>query len=88
MAHELPPLPYAYDALESTIDKQTMTLHHDMHHGAYVKNLNAAIEKHPNLAGKSAEDLIRDLNAIPEDIRPLSATMAEATSTTPCSGRS
>ena len=69
MAHELPPLPYAYDALESTIDKQTMTLHHDMHHGAYVKNLNAAIEKHPELAGKSAEDLIRDLNAIPEDIR-------------------
>ena len=69
MAHELPPLPYAYDALDSTIDKQTMTLHHDMHHGAYVKNLNAAIEKHPNLAGKTAEDLIRDLNAIPEDIR-------------------
>ena len=69
MAHELPPLPYAYDALEPTIDKQTMTLHHDMHHGAYVKNLNAAIEKHPNLAGKSADDLIRDLNAIPEDIR-------------------
>ena len=69
MAHELPPLPYAYDALEPIIDKQTMTLHHDMHHGAYVKNLNAAIEKHPELAGKSAEDLIRDLNAIPEDIR-------------------
>src|SRR6266567_1027105 len=69
MAHELPALPYAYDALEPIIDKQTMTLHHDMHHGAYVKNLNAAIEKHPNLAGKSAEDLIRDLNAVPEDIR-------------------
>jgi Fe-Mn family superoxide dismutase len=69
MAHELPALPYAYDALEPIIDKQTMTLHHDMHHGAYVKNLNAAIEKHPNLAGKTAEDLIRDLNAIPEDIR-------------------
>ena len=69
MAHELPPLPYAYDALESTIDKQTMTLHHDMHHGAYVKNLNTALEKHPNLAGKTADDLIRDLNAIPEDIR-------------------
>ncbi len=69
MAHELPALPYAYDALEPIIDKQTMTLHHDMHHGAYVKNLNAAIEKHPQLAGKSAEDLIRDLNAVPEDIR-------------------
>jgi Fe-Mn family superoxide dismutase len=47
-----------------------MTLHHDMHHGAYVKNLNAALEKHPELASKSAEDLIRDLSAIPEDIRP------------------
>jgi len=69
MAHELPPLPYGYDALEPTIDKQTMTLHHDMHHGAYVKNLNAAIEKHPDLASKSAEDLLRNLNAVPEDIR-------------------
>jgi superoxide dismutase len=49
MAHELPPLPYAYDALEPTIDKQTMTLHHDMHHAAYVKNLNAALEKHQAL---------------------------------------
>jgi Fe-Mn family superoxide dismutase len=69
MAHELPPLPYAYDALEPFIDKQTMTLHHDMHHAAYVKNLNAALEKYPNLAAKSAEDLIRGLNAVPEDIR-------------------
>src|ERR1700736_5145223 len=69
MAHEVPALPYAYDALEPIIDKQTMTLHHDMHHGAYVKNLNAAIEKHPELAGKRGEDLIRDLNAVPEDIR-------------------
>jgi Fe-Mn family superoxide dismutase len=69
MAFELPPLPYDYAALEPTIDKQTMTLHHDMHHGAYVKNLNAAIEKHPELGKKSAEELIRDLNAIPEDIR-------------------
>ncbi len=69
MAHELPALPYGYDALEPTIDKQTMTIHHDLHHGAYVKNLNAALEKHPQLAGKSAEDLVRDLNAVPEDIR-------------------
>jgi Fe-Mn family superoxide dismutase len=69
MTHELPPLPYAYEALEPTIDKQTMTLHHDMHHGAYVKNLNAALEKHSALAGKSAEDLLRNLDAIPEDIR-------------------
>jgi superoxide dismutase, Fe-Mn family len=69
MAYELPPLPYDYAALEPVIDKQTMTIHHDLHHGAYVKNLNAAIEKHPELGKKTAEDLIRDLNALPEDIR-------------------
>ena len=55
MAFELPPLPYDYSALEPTIDAATMKLHHDMHHGAYVKNLNAAIEKHPELASKRAE---------------------------------
>src|SRR6266496_4331490 len=69
MAHELPPLSYDYAALEPVIDTATMKLHHDMHHAAYVKNLNAALEKHPNLQSKSAEDLIRDLNAVPEDIR-------------------
>jgi Fe-Mn family superoxide dismutase len=69
MAFEVPPLPYPYDALEPSIDKETMTLHHDKHHGAYVANLNAAIEKHPELAKKTAEELIRDLNAVPEDIR-------------------
>ena len=69
MAHEVPPLPYDYAALEPIIDAQTMKLHHDMHHGAYVKNLNAALEKHPNLQSKSAEDLIHDLNSVPEDIR-------------------
>ena len=69
MAHELPKLPYAYDALEPHIDKETMTLHHDKHHQAYVTNLNAAIEKHPELASKSAEELIRDLYGVPEDIR-------------------
>src|SRR5438445_12214221 len=69
MAFELPPLPYDYSALEPIIDAQTMKLHHDMHHGAYVKNLNAALEKHPNLSSKSAEDLIRDLTSVPEDIR-------------------
>ncbi|MBC5806804.1 MAG: superoxide dismutase [Candidatus Eremiobacteraeota bacterium] len=69
MAHELPPLQYAYDSLEPFIDTTTMTLHHDKHHATYVSNLNAAIEKHPELGGKSAEDLIRDLNAVPEDIR-------------------
>ncbi len=69
MAHELPPLPYDYAALEPVIDAQTMKLHHDMHHAAYVKNLNAALEKHPELAGKSAEDLVRELSTVPEDIR-------------------
>ena len=69
MAHELPPLPYDYAALEPVIDTQTMKTHHDLHHGAYVKNLNAALEKHPELAGKSAEDLIRNLSTVPEDIR-------------------
>src|ERR1700689_5433571 len=69
MAHELPPLPYDYTALEPTIDEKTMHLHHDMHHAAYVKNLNAALDKHPELHKKTAEELIRDLNAIPEDIR-------------------
>ncbi len=69
MAHELPALPYDYSALEPTIDAQTMKLHHDMHHGAYVKNLNAALEKHPNLQSKKVEELLRDLNAVPEDIR-------------------
>ena len=69
MAHELPPLPYDYAALEPVIDAQTMKIHHDLHHGAYVKNLNAALEKHPELAGKSAEDLVRNLSTVPEDIR-------------------
>ena len=69
MAFELPKLPYAVDALEPYIDAQTMSIHHDKHHQAYVTNLNAAIEKHPELASKSLEDLLSDLNAIPEDIR-------------------
>lgn len=67
--HELPPLPYAYDALEPFIDEQTMHLHHDKHHQAYVNNLNAALEGHPDLQAKSLEDLMKDLAAIPEDIR-------------------
>jgi len=69
MAFEVPALPYAYDALEPHIDEATMHLHHDKHHQAYVTNLNAAIEKHPELSSKSPEDLIKDLSAIPEDIR-------------------
>jgi len=69
MPHEVPALPYDYNALEAAIDEQTMRLHHDKHHATYVTNLNAALEKHPELGDKSAEDLIRDLNSIPEDIR-------------------
>jgi len=69
MAHEVPSLPYDAGALEPHIDAQTMQIHHGKHHAAYVNNLNAAIEKHPKLQGKSAEDLIRDLNSVPDDIR-------------------
>ncbi len=69
MAYELAPLPYAFDALEPHIDAQTMQIHHGKHHAAYVNNLNAAVGKHPELASKSAEDLLKDLSAVPEDIR-------------------
>ncbi|HEY3476100.1 MAG TPA: superoxide dismutase [Anaerolineales bacterium] len=69
MAFELPKLPYAEDALEPYIDAQTMNIHHTKHHQAYINNLNAALEKHPELANKSLEDLLSDLNALPEDIR-------------------
>jgi superoxide dismutase, Fe-Mn family len=69
MAFELPKLPYAVDALEPYIDAQTMTIHHDKHHQTYVNNLNAALEKHPELAKKSLEALLKDLNAVPEDVR-------------------
>jgi len=71
VAYELAPLPYAYNALEPHIDEATMKLHHDKHHQAYVTNLNGAIDKHPELASKSPEDLIRHLTAIPEDIRKI-----------------
>ena len=66
---ELPELPYAYDALEPTIDKETMNIHHTKHHNTYVTNLNAALEGHADLQNKSIEDLISDLDAVPEDIR-------------------
>jgi Fe-Mn family superoxide dismutase len=69
MAHSVPPLPYDYNALEPHIDEQTMRIHHDKHHGAYVTNLNAALEKHPELQNKSIEDLIKGINTVPEDIR-------------------
>jgi len=69
MPHSLPPLPYDYTALEPHIDEQTMRIHHDKHHAAYVNNLNAALEKHPELQGKSVEDLMKGINTVPEDIR-------------------
>jgi Fe-Mn family superoxide dismutase len=69
MAHEVPPLPYDYNALEPHIDEQTMRIHHDKHHGAYVNNLNAALEKHPQLQQKSVDDLLRGINSVPEEIR-------------------
>ncbi len=69
MAYELPPLPYAYNALEPHIDETTMRIHHDKHHGAYVTNLNAAVEKHADLQAKSPEDLLRSINSVPEAIR-------------------
>jgi len=79
--HTLPELPYSYDALDPYIDEETMKLHHDKHHAAYVKNLNDAIatavggvpsqggKKYPELASKTAEELLLDLNSIPEDVR-------------------
>ncbi|KYC69786.1 superoxide dismutase SodA [Heyndrickxia coagulans] len=69
MTYTLPQLPYAYDALEPYIDKKTMNIHHTKHHNTYVTNLNKALEGHDDLASKSVEDLISDLNAVPEEIR-------------------
>ena len=69
MAHTLPPLPYPPTALEPHIDAQTMEIHHGKHHNAYVTNLNAALEKAPELADKSLDDLLRNLNSVPEAVR-------------------
>ena len=69
MAYELPPLPYAKNALEPHIDAQTMEIHHDKHHAAYVTNVNKAIAGKADLENKSVEDLIKNLSAVPEDIR-------------------
>lgn len=69
MPYELPKLPYSYDALEPYIDAKTMEIHHTKHHQGYVDKLNAALEKHPELFEKPLEDLLRNINAVPEDIR-------------------
>src|ERR1700676_3949877 len=69
VAHVVPPLPYAFDALEPYIDKTTMEIHHDKHHGAYVTNLNKALEGHSDLAALSLEELLAHLDRVPESIR-------------------
>lgn len=69
MAYELPQLPYDYDALEPYVDEQTMKLHHDKHHSTYVTNLNAALEKHPNADPGNVEELLSNIDSVPEDIR-------------------
>ena len=69
MAFTLPDLPYAHDALEPIIDKATMEIHHGKHHNAYVTNLNAALEGHANLASSSIDELVSNINDVPEDIR-------------------
>ena len=69
MAHSLPALPYAFNALEPHIDARTMEIHHGKHHQAYVTNLNAALDKHPELHEKSIEDLLKGIGSVPDDIR-------------------
>jgi superoxide dismutase, Fe-Mn family len=69
MPYEVPPLPYPFDALEPNIDARTMEIHHDKHHATYVTNLNKALEGHPDLANQSVEDLIRNIDKVPEDIQ-------------------
>lgn len=69
MTFELPDLPYDYDALEPSIDEQTMRVHHDKHHAGYTKNLNSALEGHPDLQNKSIEEILGNLNSVPESIR-------------------
>jgi len=69
MAFELPQLPYAFDALEPHIDARTMEIHHDRHHATYVTNLNGAVDKHPELGDQSIEQLLGNLDAVPEDVR-------------------
>ena len=69
MAYDLPPLPYDYNALEPTIDEQTMHLHHEKHHNTYVTNLNSALEQHPDVDPGDIDQLLGKLDSVPEDIR-------------------
>jgi len=75
----LPKLPYGFDALEPHIDAKTMEIHHGKHHAAYVTNLNAALDKHPDLHKKSLEDLLKNLNSVPRTSAAQSATTAVVT---------
>ncbi len=86
MAYEVPALPYAYDALEPHIDEQTMRIHHDKHHQAYVDKVNAALEG-TEWAGKPIEEVVANLSSLPPTSRARCATTAEATTTTASSGR-
>ena len=69
MAYELPPLPYDYNALEPTVDEQTMHLHHEKHHNTYVTNLNSALENHPDVDPGDVDQLLGNIDSVPEDIR-------------------
>ena len=86
MAYEVPALPYDYNALEPHVDEATMRVHHDKHHQAYVDKANAALEGTGH-EGKPVEEVLRALDSLRPTSRGRSATTAEATSTTPCSGR-
>ena len=86
--YTLPPLPYDFGALEPHIDAKTMEIHHDKHHAAYVNNLNAALKDHPDHQGKTIEDLIKNLDALPEASARPCGTTAAGTPTTRCSGSS
>ena len=79
MAHEVPPLPYDYNALEPHIDEQTMRIHHDKHHAAYVNNLNAALEKHPNCSRRASKTSSRGSTPCRKRSGPPSATTAAGT---------
>ena len=80
MAYELPPLPYDYNALEPHIDEETMHLHHDKHHQAYVNNLNAALQGQSQFENMNIDDLMRNLNSVPDSIsRLFSMSLPKAT---------
>ncbi len=87
MAHKLPPLRFSYDALEPHIDAETMELHHDKHHGAYVDTLNKTLEPHPELTDLPVEALLRHLDRVPEQIRTAVRNLVEVTPTIRRSGR-